>query len=41
MGLLECEMEGNNELRIQSGDVEGVYWELTMVKGLVTGEQGE
>jgi hypothetical protein len=34
-------MAGNNECRIRLDDMVGVDWGVTMVKGLVTGEQGE
>jgi hypothetical protein len=41
MGLLEREMEDKNECQIRLDDVVGVDWGVTMVKGLVMGEQGE
>jgi hypothetical protein len=37
MGHLAREMAGDNDLRIRLGDMAGFDWDLTMVKGLVTG----
>jgi hypothetical protein len=34
-------MAGDNDLRIRLGNVAGVDWGVTMVRGLIKGEQGE